>query len=673
MPIRDRQPFYAALQRFGSLRQAFARHFEWSGDGQELRWARGDGAAFQQVMYSIGDTQPRITATMEKQPSVAPAVQQSFMRETYLVPEFPAPEALSPDRSWLASVQHGELYLRSAACGAHRRLTTGATDDVAWDLETMGVDPWSPDGRWLFANQMDRHAVWRGVRTRFDTDGTVRVDHPRTQRAGMPVDIVQPHLIPTDGGPVRRIHLGDIGDCFVRLVGWLSDASAVVFLRFSRSLNEAELFVVNAEDCSARAVLREHSTTFLRPDSVIWSGSTGCNLLSDGRFLWHSERDGWKHLYLGHLDGDPTATLKQLTHGEMVVDDVVRCDANWVWFRARAAGARPYDLHLYRVPLAGGATQRLTEGEGEHEVLFSADGAYFVDTFSTPSVPPCSVLRQGNGAMVIELDRVEVNAQLGARWTAPEEIVVTAADGVTALHGVLFKPPGFDPSHRYPLLHWVYGGPQMRIAASAFMPRGDNDFLHHALADAGYLVLVIDARGTPQRSKAFQDLVWRSFVDHVVADQAGALRQLLALHPWIDGRRIGVLGRSWGAAFALHLLAAAPGLYRAAACTVPGFDPYGGLIYEPYLGLPQDDPRPYQAAEPWALPQRFDKQARVLLMAGTLDSPQQWDLQRMSRLLVEADISHQTMVFAEQEHVFEGDALRFHQRALRDFFDEALA
>jgi hypothetical protein len=106
---------------------------------------------------------------------------------------------------------------------------------------------------------------------------------------------------------------------------------------------------------------------------------------------------------------------------------------------------------------------------------------------------------------------------------------------------------------------------------------------------------------------------------------------------------------------------------------VPGFDPYGGLIYEPYLGLPQDDPRPYQAAEPWALPQRLDKQARVLLMAGTLDSPQQWDLQRMSRLLVEADISHQTMVFAEQEHVFEGDALRFHQRALRDFFDEALA
>jgi dipeptidyl-peptidase-4 len=168
-------------------------------------------------------------------------------------------------------------------------------------------------------------------------------------------------------------------------------------------------------------------------------------------------------------------------------------------------------------------------------------------------------------------------------------------------------------------------------------------------------------------------VVWRSFVDHVVADQAGALRQLLARHAWIDPQRMGVLGRSWGASFALHLLAAAPDLYRAAACTVPGFDPYGGLISEPYLGLPQDDPGPYRNAEPWALPQRIDKRARVLLMAGTLDSPQQWNLQRMSQLLVEADISHQTLTFAEQEHVFEGAARRFHQRALRDFFDEALA
>ena len=595
------------------------------------------------------------------------------MREAYLVPDFPAPEVPSPDGRWLASLQHGELHLRSASGDADRTLTTGATDEVAWDLETIGVDPWSPDGRWLFACQMDRRAVWRGVRTRFGADGKVWVDQPRTQRAGTPIDIVQPYLTPTDGGPARRIDLGDMRDSFVRLVGWLPDASAVVFLRLSRLLDQAELFVVDAADCRASIVLREQSSTFLRLDTVIWGGPVGCDLLPERRFLWHSERDGWKHLYLGQLDGDPSKPLDQLTHGEMVVHDVVRCDTDWVWFRARADGARPYDLHLYRLPLAGGAAQRLSEGDGEHDVVFSPDGSHFVDTLSTPSVPPCSVLRRADGVLVIELDRPEVNTLLGAHWTPPQEIVVTAADGSTALHGVLFKPPGFDPSRRYPLLHWVYGGPQMRITPSAFTPRGDNDLLHHALADAGYLVLVLDARGTPQRSKAFQDVVWRSFVEHVVADQAGALRQLVAAYPWIDRRRIGVLGRSWGAAFALQLLAAAPDLYRAAACSVPGFDPYGGLIYEPYLGLPQDDPRPYRDAEPWSLPQRIDKQARVLLMAGTLDSPQQWDLQRMSRLLVEADISHQTLVFAEQEHVFEGAALRFHQRALRDFFDEALA
>ena len=584
------------------------------------------------------------------------------------------PEAPSPDGRWFAGLQGGELHLRSAGGQPDRTLTTGATQDLAWDLETVGVDPWSPDGRWLLATQMDRRSVWRDVRTRFDrADGIVRIDHPRVQRAGEPIDIALPHLVPADGGPVRRIDLGEMRDHFVRLVGWLPDASAVVLLRLSRALDRAELFLVDAADGRARRVLREQCATFLRLDSIIWPAPTGCELLPGRRFLWQSEREGWNHLYLGELDADPDAPLLQLTRGAMVVQDIVRFNSERVWFRACEDGPRPYDLHLYCVPLAGGPVERLSAGDGEHEAVFSPDGSHFVDTCSTPAVAPHSVLRRADGSRLAELDLADLSPLLGPGWTAPEEIVVTAADGKTPLHGVLFRPPGFDPARRYPLLHWVYGGPQMRVGPKAFAPRSDTDLLHHALADAGYLVLVLDARGTPQRSKAFQDVVWRSFVDHVVADQAGALRQLLARHAWIDPQRMGVLGRSWGASFALHLLAAAPDLYRAAACTVPGFDPYGGLISEPYLGLPQDDPGPYRNAEPWALPQRIDKQARVLLMAGTLDSPQQWNLQRMSQLLVEADIAHQTLVFAEQEHVFEGAARRFHQRALRDFFDEALA
>lgn len=672
MPLRDRRPFYAALDRFADLRRASAPGFNWSTDGRELRWLRATPGGATPMVWRIGDTAPQ-TATASPGPgaTVSPSV-GTFLRETYLVPEVAVPEAPSPDGRWLASVQHGELWLRSPDGRGDRALTTGSTDDIAWDLETWNVDPWSPNGRWLFANRMDRRGVWRDVRTRFDDDHCVRVDHPRVQRAGAPIDIAMPHLVPTDGGPPRAIHLDDQKDRFVRLVGWLPDASAVVLLRLSRLLDQAELFVVDVVSAGARPVMHERCATFLRLDPIIWGGPTGCNLLPDRRFLWQSERDGWNHLYLGQLEAEPSAPLLQLTHGAMVVHDVVRAEPDAVWFRARKDGPRPYDLQLYRVATTGGALQALTHDEGEHEILFSPDGRHFVDTFSTPCTAPCSALRRSDGGQVVELERFDPEPLLGSTWKPPQEVVITAADGQTALHGLIYRPTGFDPGRRYPLLHWVYGGPQLRATPAAFAPRGDNEVLHHALADAGYLVLVLDARGTPQRSKAFQDVVWRSFVDHVVADQTGALRQLMAQFPWIDPKRIGVLGRSWGALFALHLLAAAPDLYRAAACTVPGFDPFGGLISEPYLGLPQDDPRPYQNTEPWGLPQRLAADARVLLMAGTLDSPQQWNLQRMSRLLVEADIAHQTLVFAEQEHAFEGPALRFHQRALRDFFDEAL-
>lgn len=673
MPLRDRNDFYAALDRFAALRRDLVPGFRWSADGCELRWTRSTGATAVPMVCMIGDAEPRVATAPSGHPQTEAMSGRAFLRETYLVPEIPAPEAPSPDGRWYASVQQGELHLRDTGGRAGRRLTTGATVAIAWDLETLGVDPWSPDGRWLFACRMDRRAVWRDVRTRFDADGGVRVDHPRVQRAGTAIDLVMPHLVPTDGGPALPIDLGEMQDHFLRLVGWLPDASAVVLLRLSRRLDLAELFLVDAAHAHARLVMREQCATFLRLDPIIWGGPTGCDLLPDRRYVWQSERDGWNHLYLGRLDAEPTVPLVQLTRGEMVVHDVVRYDEEFLWFRARSSGTRPYDLHLYRVPLTGGPARRLTDGDGEHEVLFSPDGSHLVDTFSTPCVAPCSVLRRADGTPLVQLEVPDSGQMLGPRWSAPEEVVVTAADGRTALHGVLFRPPGFDPDRPYPLLHWVYGGPQMRAAPTAFAPRGDNDILHHALADAGYLVLVLDARGTPQRSKAFQDVVWRSMIDHVVADQAGALRQLMRRHPWIDPQRVGVLGRSWGALFALHLLAHAPDLYRAAACIVPGFDPRGGLISEPYLGLPQDDPKPYQDAEPWSLPQRLDQRARVLLMAGTLDSPQQWNLQRMSRLLVESDISHQTLVFAEQEHVFEGHALRFHQRALRDFFDEALA
>lgn len=590
------------------------------------------------------------------------------MRESYLVPEFPALEAVSPCGGRFVSLRDHEVFVREAD-GRGSALTRGAAEATGWDIETMAADPWSPDGRWLFACAVDRTQVPRSVRTRFAEDGGVEVDYPRTQRAGAAIDVMRPHFVPTDGGEPVLIDLGDTREQFFRLIGWLPQSDRAVFARFSRLLDRVDLIVAEVASGRASVVISEVCATFLRPSTIIWTEPVGCWLLPDDRYLWLSQRDGWTHLYLGQLAG---GELRRLTEGAMVVHEAVRWDATWVWFVASVDGRRPYDRHLFRVPLAGGLAEQLTHGEGDHEILFSPDGRRYADTVSSPARAPITSIHHADGQEAKAGRSEDLSAWLGEDWQAPEEVAVTAADGETVLHGLLYRPQGLDPSRRYPLVHWLYGGPQMPVTPRRFGPRNDNQVLFHALAAAGVAVFVVDGRGTPGRSKAFQDVVWRSFAPHVVADQTSALRQVLADHRWIDPGRIGVMGRSWGAHFALRLMAAEPGLYRAGVLVVPGLDPYGGLIYEPYLGLPQQEPDVYRQAEPWGEAARLSADARLLLMAGTLDSPCQWDMQRLSRLLVEAEVAHSTVSFAEQEHVLEGKALTFHDRAIHDFFREVL-
>lgn len=647
MTLRDPTPFYAALERFGQLESELRPRFEWGAGGERPRC----------VMASAGG------------PAQPPAAARAYLRETYLVPDWPALEARSPDGLWFASVRDGNVLLRDAQ--TERRLTDDGSDNVAWDIEGHGSDPWSPDSRWLFALRFDRSAIARVVRPRLSASGDTSIEQPRQQFAGGPLDRVEPWVLSADGRKATRIDLGEHSDAYLRLLDWLPDSRSVLLARYSRLLNRVDLWRHDLVSGESSRAFSETSPTFLQSCNVGWGAPTGFVLVDGERFLWLSEREGRRHLYLGQLVG---GELRRLTQGEIVVHDVLRHDAAWVYLRAATNPDRPYDLQLLRVHLSDGVQQQLTTGEGQHEIMFAPDGRQFIDTASSPSRPPVSELRDADGTPRGELWRADIAALISAGWTMPEEVVVTAADGHTALHGVLYKPPQFDPAQRYPLLQWVYGGPQLVHAAHGFAPRpGGSDAFVQAMTAAGYLVLTLDARGTPGRDKAFQDAAYREWGAHVVADQAGALRQLLAARSYIDPARLGVAGRSWGGYFALRMLAQAGDLYRAASCIVPGFNPYGGNIWEPYLGLPQDDPRPYQDAEPWGWPQQLPRSARVQLIGGLLDSSTLWDLHRMARLLAEADVSTQMLVLPEQDHVFEGSAQRYHHRAVRDFLDEALA
>ena len=269
-------------------------------------------------------------------------------------------------------------------------------------------------------------------------------------------------------------------------------------------------------------------------------------LPESNEFLWFSQKSNWGHLYLHDL---ATGKLKrQLTKGDWNVTQVAYLDepTRTLWFRGvgREAGRDPYFIHYYKVGMDGGDVQLLTPENASHDITVSKDGKHFVDSYSTTTQPPVVLLRDAEGKQVAELGRADTTRLKAAGWVAPEDIVVKARDGKTDLYGMMFKPSNFEASKKYPVIVYIYPGPQVgSVGKRGFSPsRIDSQ----ALAELGFVVVALDGMGTPLRSKAFQDAWYGNMADNTLPDQVAMLKQLGAKYPWFDTARVGIWGHSGG-------------------------------------------------------------------------------------------------------------------------------
>ena len=511
-------------------------------------------------------------------------------------------EEMSPDKRWAAFVREHNLFLRDVSTGTELQLTRDGvsgwdyatplpslrlmTDQGTEDVKQHAAVFWSPDSSKLVTYRIDSRNSGRFTSVQFVPPNQLR---PKafTYVYPLPGEVLaaaQPIIFEIQSG--QRIDVkASIELPFQDGPGfeWFPDSKSFYYDWDERGYRAKELRVVDASTGEQKVLLREQEDSYVDPGETFYRFIKG-----SGEFLWSSERNGWNHLYLYNKTGQ---LENQITQGQWVVQQIEYVDEGnrRVYFSAsgREANEDPYDFRLYRVDFDGKELQSLTPEKANHSVNFSPDGAYFIDNYSRPDFPTKVTLRRskdGSEVRVLEDSDSSLLSKMG--WKAPEPFHGKATDGATDLYGLIWRPTKFDPAKKYPIVEFVYTGPQ-----SFFVPKTFNTFWLQPMAELGFVVVMIDGRGTAGRSRAFHQYSYRNlggaFEDHVAM-----IKQMAASYPYMDIERVGIFGTSAGGYGAAHAMLAFPDFYKVGVSTSGDHDARLDKAWwnELYQGYPvQDD------------------------------------------------------------------------------------
>jgi dipeptidyl-peptidase-4 len=337
---------------------------------------------------------------------------------------------------------------------------------------------------------------------------------------------------------------------------WVSPTSdKLYFTRLSRDEHKLDVCVADSATGEVKPLIEERMNVYIDTKPL--------RLINNGTEMIHwSERDGWGHYYLY----DSAGKLKnRITQGEFVTADLLAVDEKartaLITAAGREEGENVYYTHVYKVNLDGSGMKLLDPGDATHATVISDDGKYFIDTASRVDAAPKSVLMDAQGATVAELETTDVSALVEAGFKFPEPFKVKADDGITDLYGVMYKPFDFDPDKKYPIIAYVYPGPQTESVTINFNPRDQNI----ALAQLGFIVIQVGNRGgNPLRSKWYHTYGYGNLRDYGLADKKAAIEQLARRYPFIDIDRVGIWGHSGGGFMSTAAMLVYPDFFKVA-------------------------------------------------------------------------------------------------------------
>lgn len=595
----------------------------------------------------------------------------AIVRRTQTEPD-EANIAFAPDGQRIAFTRGHDIWAIDVDTSEEVQLTDTGNDSLLngvldWvymeELFTRGNVKgywWSPDSRKIAYLQIDEKPVEQFPIVDF-LPVYNRADMQHYPKAGSKNPIVRVGIYSFDSGRTVWTDVDTTDDSYIARVNWLGDSEHVTIEKLNRNQDDLHLIVADAATGASHPILEESKDTWINVTYMTHYYE------SSDRFVWNSERDGHSHLYLYKTDGTP---IRQLTVGSWDVTSLDAVDEKRGHIYFTALEKSILERHLYRVGENGRDLRRVTRGEGTHSVVFSPDNRYYIDRFSSTTTPVSIAVHDATGRKRFAIYEDTFDELTAYELPAPEMFRIRSDEGLE-FQCSMIKPANFDPTRKYPVIVYVYGGPHAQVVRNSW---GGTRYLWHAMmAQRGYIVFSLDNRGSFGRGPAWEDPVLKNMGSVELKDQLAGVDYLKS-QSFVDPGRIGIWGWSYGGYMTCVAMFKAPGVYAAGAAVAPVTDwhYYDSIYTERYMKLPKDNEEGYEESAPINFVDGL--QSAFLLVHGTSD-----DNVHMSNSLglvnelIEHGKDFDLLLYPRKLHSISGNAARVHlYRRLTKFFDRNL-
>ena len=606
-------------------------------------------------------------------------------------------EFISPDGKKSIYIEDYNLWVRNLTNNKTKQLTFDGYEDYGYGINNAGwikndrpVLKWSPDSKTITTFRQDA----RGVGEMYLA--TTNVGHPKLEKwkYTLPGDEkifeIERIFIQVNSGRIIKFKMGrdyqrstttdHIADWDGTLLdaNFSDDSEKLAFISSTRDHKEAHLQIADVETGDVKSVYTEVAKTYYE------SGVSGENwkvFFDSNEFLWYSEKDDWGHLYLHDLKNGKLKN--RITKGDWLVRDVLHVDesSREIFFTGGGKEeGNPYHIYLYKINFDGSGLTCLTPEKGTHSINPSNDWNYFTTTYSSTENPPITLLKNRNGETLKEINRVDISQLNNNNWQKPIEFSVKARDNETDLYGILHLPSFYNEKEKYPVLNYIYPGPQAGSVRNYSFSTTRRDF--QSLAELGFVVVAVDAMGTPGRSKSFHDAYYGNMGDNGLPDNIKTIKDLSKKYKGMDIDRVGIWGHSGGGFASTRAILEYPDFYDVAVSSAGNHDNrnYEADWGEKWQGLLENiEIEDNERSNDYDFTKtNYDNQAnqllaknlkgKLLLAHGNLDNNvPPYNTLLVVEELIKANKDFDLIIFPNKKHGF-GDQSNYFMRRKWDYF-----